>query len=123
MGKLIGQSVKRVEDRRFTTGSGQYTDDIVLPRMTHAHIVRSHLAHARIRSVNTTAAQNAPGVVAVLTGEDFKDVGGVPCGWQVDFKDGTTMREPKHPILVADKVRHVGDAVAVVIADGRTARP
>ena len=94
MGKLIGQSVKRVEDRRFTTGSGQYTDDIVLPRMTHAHIVRSHLAHARIRSVNTTAAQNAPGVVAVLTGEDFKDVGGVPCGWQVDFKDGTTMREP-----------------------------
>lgn len=117
MGKLIGQSVKRVEDRRFTTGSGQYTDDIVLPRMTHAHIVRSHLAHARIRSVNTTAAQNAPGVVAVLTGEDFKDVGGVPCGWQVDFKDGTTMREPKHPILVADKVRHVGDAVAVVIAE------
>jgi len=117
MGKLIGQSVKRVEDRRFTTGSGQYTDDIVLPRMTHAHIVRSHLAHARILSVNTTAAQNAPGVVAVLTGEDFKDVGGVPCGWQVDFKDGTTMREPKHPILVADKVRHVGDAVAVVIAE------
>ena len=117
MGKLIGESVKRVEDRRFTTGTGQYTDDIVLPRMTHAHIVRSHLAHARIRSVNTTAAQNAPGVVAVLTGEDFKDVGGVPCGWQVDFKDGTTMREPKHPILVADKVRHVGDAVAVVIAE------
>jgi len=67
--------------------------------------------------VNTTATQNAPGVVAVLTGEDFKDVGGVPCGWQVDFKDGTTMREPKHPILVADKVRHVGDAVAVVIAE------
>lgn len=117
MGKLIGEAVKRVEDRRFTTGAGQYTDDIVLPRMTHAHIVRSHLAHARIRSVNTAAAENASGVVAVLTGEDFKDVGGVPCGWQVDFKDGTTMHEPKHPILVADKVRHVGDAVAVVIAE------
>ena len=117
MGKLIGESVKRVEDRRFTTGTGQYTDDIVLPRMTHAHIVRSHLAHARIRSVNTAAAKSADGVVTVLTGEDFKDIGGVPCGWQVDFKDGTTMHEPKHPILVADKVRHVGDAVAVVIAE------
>lgn len=117
MGKLIGEPIKRVEDRRFTTGTGQYTDDIVLPRMTHAHIVRSPFAHARIRSVNSTATQNAPGVVAVLTGEDFKEIGGVPCGWQVDFKDGTTMREPKHPILVADKVRHVGDAVAVVIAE------
>jgi len=119
MSNLIGQSIKRVEDKRFITGKGKYTDDIVLPQMTHACIVRSHYAHAKVNGVDTTAAAAAPGVVAVFTGKDIADsgVGGVPCGWQVDFKNGDTMKEPPHPLLVADKVRYVGDAVAVVIAE------
>ena len=119
MGNLIGKPVKRVEDRRFTTGKGRYTDDIILPQMTYAHFVRSPHAHARIKSVDISAAQKADGVVAVYTGADIKEsgVGGVPCGWQVDFKNGDTMKEPPHPLLCHDKVLHVGDGVAVVIAE------
>ena len=87
--------------------------------MTHAFIVRSHLAHAKILSVDTSEAEKASGVVAVFTGADIAaaEIGGVPCGWQVDFKNGDTMKEPPHPLLVADKVRYMGDAVAVVIAE------
>ena len=121
MTNLIGQSVKRVEDKRFTTGKGRYTDDIVLPNMTFATIVRSPHAHANIKKVTTSAAAKADGVVAVLTGVDMQDDGiaGLPAGWQVDFKNGDTMKEPPHPPLAVDKVRYVGDAVAVVIAETR----
>ena len=119
MGKYIGKSVKRVEDKRFITGRGNYTDDIVLPGMTYAYIVRSPHAHAKINGINTSKAAAMPGVVAVFTGEDIAKAGinGVPCGWQVNFKNGDTMKEPPHPLLVADKVRHVGDAVAMVVAE------
>ena len=115
----IGQSVKRVEDKRFTTGKGKYTDDIKLVGMTHAHIVRSPYAHARILSIDIDTALAHPGVVAIFTGKDIAAAGinGVPAGWQVNFKDGTTMKEPPHPLLVADRVKHVGDGVAVVIAE------
>jgi len=119
MGKMIGESIKRVEDHRFITGAGEYTDDIVLPRMTHAYILRSHLAHAKIRSVDTTAAKSADGVVAVFTGEDVAHINGIPTGWQVNFTDGEVMREPKHPLLVKDKALHVGDGVAIVIAESK----
>jgi carbon-monoxide dehydrogenase large subunit len=114
---LIGKSVKRVEDKRFITGMGKYTDDIILPHQTYASFVRSPYAHAKIISVDTGAVLNMPGVVAIYTGADVANVNGVPSGWQVNFKNGDTMKEPKHPLLVADKVRHVGDAVAVVIAE------
>jgi aerobic carbon-monoxide dehydrogenase large subunit len=114
---LIGQSVKRVEDKRFITGHGNYTDDIVLPHQTYASFVRSQYAHAKILSVDVSAARAMPGVVAIYTGADVANVNGVPCGWQVNFKNGDTMKEPKHPLLVADKVRHVGDAIAIVIAE------
>ncbi|HEU5166695.1 MAG TPA: xanthine dehydrogenase family protein molybdopterin-binding subunit, partial [Chitinophagaceae bacterium] len=114
--RFIGKSVKRVEDKRFTTGHGRYTDDIVLPHQTYAVFVRSQYAHARIVSVDTTAAKAMPGVVAIYTGAHVAEVNGVPCGWQVNFKNGTPMKEPKHPLLVADKARHVGDAIAIVIA-------
>ena len=118
MGKLMGASVKRVEDQRFITGKGQYTDDIKLPGMTFATIVRSPFAHANIKSIDTSAAQNAPGYVASFVGSDIADaIAGVPCGWQVDFKNGDTMNEPPHPLLARGKARHVGDAVAVVIAE------
>ena len=116
----IGKSIKRVEDKRFTTGQGQYTDDIVLPGQTFASFVRSPYGHAKILSIDASEAQKMPGVVAIFTGADVKDLNGVPCGWQVNFKNGETMREPKHPLLVHDKARHVGDAVAVVIAESLT---
>lgn len=117
----IGKSVKRVEDQRFITGKGNYTDDIILPGMTYAYVVRSPYAHAKINGVDTSEAKALDGVVAVFTGEDVKDIGGVPCGWQVNFKNGDTMKEPPHPLMVRDKVRHVGDAVAMVIAESREA--
>lgn len=119
----IGQSVKRTEDRRFTTGKGKYTDDIKLVGMTYAHIVRSEYAHARINAIDTSAAEAYPGVVAVFTGADVAHIRGVPCGWQVNFKDGTTMKEPAHPLLcpVGSTVKHVGDSVAIIIAESRAA--
>jgi aerobic carbon-monoxide dehydrogenase large subunit len=119
MGSVIGKSVKRVEDKRFITGKGRYTDDIVLPRMTYAYIVRSPYAHARINGVDTAAARAMKGVVAVYTGADVAEMNGVPCGWQVNFKNGDTMKEPPHKLMVADKTRHMGDSVAMVIAESR----
>ena len=119
MTSYIGKAVKRVEDKRFLTGKGRYTDDIVLPGMLHAYIVRSPFAHAKIISVDTSGAEAMDGVVKVFTGEDIAKSGinGVPCGWQVNFKNGDTMKEPPHPLLVADKARYMGDGVAVVIAE------
>jgi carbon-monoxide dehydrogenase large subunit len=114
---FVGQSVERREDARFLTGRGQYTDDIVLPRQTYAYFLRSPYAHARINSVKTDAAQKAPGVVAILTGADFREVGGLPCGWLINNVDGTPMKEPKHPVLCDTKALYVGDAVALVVAE------
>ncbi len=116
---MIGQSVKRVEDKRFLTGRGRFTDDIVLPGQTYAAFVRSPYAHAKIIRVDIDEAMGMPGVIKIFTGEDVAHINGVPVGWQVNFKNGDTMREPKHPLLLADKVRHVGDPVAVVIAETR----
>jgi aerobic carbon-monoxide dehydrogenase large subunit len=118
-GGLIGQSVKRTEDRRFITGHGQYTDDIVRRHMAYAAIVRANVAHARIKAIATKAALAAPGVVAIYTGADMAadKVGGLPCGWVVKNRDGSPQVEPPHPALQAERVRYVGDHVAVVIAE------
>ena len=119
MGDLIGKSVKRVEDNRFLKGEGKYTDDFNMPNQTFAVYLRSPHAHANLVSVDISAAKAMDGVINVFTGKDIKDAGivGSICGWQVDFKNGDTMKEPGHPILAVDKVRHVGDAVALVIAE------
>ena len=118
MGQYIGQSVKRVEDQRFITGKGQYTDDITLPGMTFATFIRSPLAHANIKNIDLSATKNAPGYVASFVGGDIPEaIAGVPCGWQVDFKNGDTMKEPPHPLLARTKALHVGDGIAVVIAE------
>ena len=119
MGDLIGKSVKRVEDNRFLKGEGKYTDDFNMQHQTFAVYVRSPHAHANLVSVDISAAKAMAGVIPVFTGKDIKDAGivGSICGWQVDFKNGDTMKEPGHPILAFDKVRHVGDAVALVIAE------
>ena len=116
---FVGQSVKRKEDARFLTGAGQFTDDVVLPGQTHAYFLRSPHAHAKIKSINTTRARSAPGIVGVFTGEDLAaaKVGGLPCGWLITDVNSQPMKEPPHPPLAQGKVRYVGDHVAVVIAE------
>ena len=115
----IGQSLRRREDLRFLTGAGQYTDDVVLPGQTYGFFVRSPYANARIKAVNLDAARAMPGVVGIVTGADIAEakVGGLPCGWLIHSKDGTPMKEPAHPVLAHGKVRYVGDALALVVAE------
>ncbi len=119
----IGASVRRKEDARFLNGRGNYTDDINRPGQLHAYIRRADRPHATIKGIDTSAAAKAPGVVAVFTGADLAadNVGGLPCGWQIHNKDGSPMAEPPHPVLAIGKVRHVGDPVAVVIAETKQA--
>ncbi|MGH6611853.1 MAG: xanthine dehydrogenase family protein molybdopterin-binding subunit, partial [Burkholderiaceae bacterium] len=114
---FIGKSVERKEDYRFLTGAGQYTDDITLPHQSYGFFVRSPHAHARIKSIDTGAAKDAPGVLGVFTGKDMAGVGGLPCGWQINNGDGSAMKEPKHPVLAEEKVCYVGDQVALVVAE------
>jgi aerobic carbon-monoxide dehydrogenase large subunit len=113
----IGQSVPRTEDPKLLRGEGQFTDDLTLPNQAHAVMVRSVHAHGVIREIDTSEALDMPGVIAVLTGEDLKDYGGLPCGMQVKSRDGTPLKKPARPSLVLDKVRFVGDPVACVIAE------
>ena len=80
---FIGQSVVRREDQRFLTGVGQYTDDISLQGQTYAYFLRSPYAHASIKKLDTSAAAKADGVLGIFTGEHFKAVGGLPCGWLI----------------------------------------
>ena len=115
----IGVSVKRKEDYRFLTGAGTYTDDVSLPHQSYACFVRSPHAHAKIKAIKQDKALKAPGVVAIFTGEDLAaaKVGGLPCGWLITDVNGQPMKEPGHPCLAQGKVCHVGDQVAVVIAE------
>ena len=113
----IGAAVKRREDIRFLKGKGRYTADINIRGQAHAAFARSDMAHGRINGIDTTAAAAMPGVLAVMTGADFAGMGGNPAGWLINSRDGTPMREPKRPVLAHGKVRHVGDAYAVVVAE------
>ena len=117
----IGAAVKRKEDHRFITGRGQYVDDINRPHQLYAQIVRSPIPHGKINKVNIDAANAYSGVVAVFTGADMAadGIGGLPCGWGINSKDGSPMVEPGHPPLVTDAVRYVGDQVAIVLAETR----
>ena len=112
----IGASVRRKEDVRFLTGRGTYTDDINRPGQLHAHVLRSPHAHAEIAGVDTATAGSAPGVAAIFTGSDLQ-LAGLPCGWLVTSKNGSPMVEPPRPPLAQEKVRHVGDPVALVVAE------
>lgn len=114
MGKYVGASVKRVEDPRFIQGRGKYVANLKLPGMLHAAIKRSPYAHAKINSIDTSAAVGMPGVVAVFTGEDMKGdgIGSIPCGF-----NPPDIKTAPHMALAVDKVRHVGDGVAVVVAE------
>ncbi|HEX4041506.1 MAG TPA: xanthine dehydrogenase family protein molybdopterin-binding subunit, partial [Xanthobacteraceae bacterium] len=118
-GTGIGAAVRRKEDHRFITGKGHYTDDINRPGQAFAYFLRSPHAHAKIKSIDTKAAAAAPGVVAVLTGTELAadKIGNLICGWMIHSKDGSPMKMSAHPALASGKANHVGDAVAVVIAD------
>jgi aerobic carbon-monoxide dehydrogenase large subunit len=114
----IGKALRRKEDARFLTGAGQYTDDVNLANQSYAVFVRSPHAHAKLKSIDVSAAKAAPGVDAVYTGADVAadKINGLPCGWLINNPDGSPMNEPPHPILAQGKVRYVGDHVAMVIA-------
>lgn len=118
MSGYIGKAMKRVEDPRFIQGKGKYVANLQIPGMLHAAIVRSPHAHAKINSIDTSAALAMPGVVGVYTGADLAadGVGGLPCGF-----NPPGIKTAPHPVLAIGKVRHVGDGVAVVIAENRYA--
>jgi carbon-monoxide dehydrogenase large subunit len=112
----IGSSVLRKEDFRFITGKGQYTDDITQPNQLYAYFLRSPVAHANLISVTTDEALNSPGVISVYTGRDID--ASLPCGWEAPTKEGTpSMHEPPWPIFAQEKIRFVGELIAVVIAE------
>src|ERR1700757_3205222 len=115
----IGATVRRKEDFRFITGKGQYTDDINRPGQSYIHFLRSPHAHATIKSIDAKAASAMPGVLAVLTGAELANdkIGNLICGWMIHSKDGSPMKMAAHPALANGKACHVGDPVAVVIAE------
>jgi aerobic carbon-monoxide dehydrogenase large subunit len=112
MAKYVGTPLKRREDPRFIQGRGSYVANLKLPGMAYLAIKRSPYAHARIKSINTTRARNLWGVIDVFTGEDTKDLGNMPTGWNVPG-----IKMPVQRPLQTDKVRHVGDRVAMVVAE------
>ena len=115
----IGQPVTRYEDKRLTTGAGSYVDDIELANQSFAIFVRSPHAHARILNIETDAARALPGVLGVYTATDLKaaGIGNIPCLAAVKNHDASSIVTPPRPALATDRVRHVGDAVAMVVAE------
>ena len=115
----IGQGVPRFEDPRLLRGGGKYVDDIVLPGMAFGHVLRSPHAHAKIKSIDASKAKAAPGVLCVLTGEDWikSGWGDLPVPGTHKRRDGSTNYKPRYPALVKDRVRFVGDYVAFVVAE------
>ncbi|MCR4268057.1 xanthine dehydrogenase family protein molybdopterin-binding subunit [Nitratireductor sp. ZSWI3] len=115
----IGARVLRKEDKRFITGQGRYTDDIRNERQTYAAFVRSPHAHAKVTSIDRSAAEAMDGVIAVLDGKQLTGdgIGNLICGWAVTSKDGSGMNMGAWSALATEQVRYVGDAVAMVVAD------
>jgi len=115
----VGQPMRRLEDQRFLTGQGRYSDDISLPGQAHGAVLRSPLAHATLGTIDTAAARAAPGVLAVYTAEDLSadDIGDIPCIAPMPGKAGSGTIQPPHPVLARGRVRHVGDPVAFVVAE------
>src|SRR5215831_3792764 len=122
-GPYVGGSLLRREDGRLLTGQGQFVADLVLPRMLHAVFVRSRVAHARIRSVDVGRAAAMPGVVLALAGAELLRLAppvpgaqlSLPSKWRTQVQHKVHL--PQQPLLALDKVRHVGEAIAVVVAE------
>ena len=108
----VGRKLKRKEDPRLIQGISHYTDDLKLPRMLHCVLVRSPYAHAEVGAIRTDAARAVHGVVGVFTAEDVSSIGMVPCAIQMP-----DLKVPKHPVLATERVRYVGEPVAVVVAE------
>ena len=119
----VGQPVLRHEDLRLITGQGRYTDDIILPGMAHAFVLRSPVAHARIRRIDPDAARCMAGVLWVASGEEARadGLGDVPCTAPLTCRDGKPRHDTPRPVLALGKVRHVGQPVALVVAETLTA--
>src|SRR5882724_999826 len=115
----VGQPVRRVEDQTLITGKGSYTDDIKLPNMSHAYVLRAPVAHGTIKSIDVAAAKAKSGVLLVLTGEDVKadGLGDIPCSVPLQGRDGKSRHDTPRPVLAADRVRHAGQPVAFVVAE------
>ncbi|MBP1858352.1 xanthine dehydrogenase family protein molybdopterin-binding subunit [Rhizobium herbae] len=115
----IGASVARKEDKRFLTGKGRYTDDMSVPGMKYAFFVRSPYAHAKIKSIDMSAAKDMPGVIGILEGKQLQAdaIGNIICGWMIHSRDGSPMKMGAWRPLAHETVRYVGDAVAIVVAD------
>src|SRR2546428_11747722 len=111
--RYVGQSIKRREDPKYLTGQSHYTDDLTPSGTLYAAIVRSPYAHACIASIHVEEARGRPGVVAAYTGADLRGrIAPLPCTWIFPG-----MKVPIHPVLAFEAVRHVGDGVAVVLAE------
>jgi len=117
------QPVRRVEDQRFITGQGRYMDDINRPGQAYAYVLRSPHAHAEIRGIDVSPAKAVPGVLAVCTSTDLAadGIGTLPCVIPLKSRDGKDRANPPRPALAKDRVRHVGDPVALVVAESLAA--
>src|SRR5271157_200885 len=113
----IGQPIRRHEDLRLITGRGRYTDDVTLPNMTQAFVLRSPVAHAHIKRIDAAAARRMPGVLFVATGADVRadGLGDIPCATPLTNCDGTPRHDTPRPVLAQGKVRHAGQSVALVV--------
>jgi len=119
MSEGIGAAVKRKEDKRFTTGKGKYTDDIRMENQAYAAFVRSPHAHARVKGIDTAAAEKMDGVIAIHNGAELTGdgIGNIICGWSITSKDGSPMNMGAWSALATEKTRYVGDAVCIVVAE------
>src|SRR2546426_4246192 len=119
MATVFGSGIKRREEPLLLSGRATFTDDVKLPCLLYAAVLRSNYAHAKLGKVDVAKAKKAPGVVAVFTGADVKDkLNTVPCAWNVPNCD---LKVPPHPPLAIDRVRYVGDGGAMVVAGSRAA--
>ncbi len=115
----IGQAVPRAEDPRLLTGGGQYTDDVSLPGQAVGYVLRSPYAHAEIRAIDLAGAGQSPGVIGIVTGQDLEadGIGPIAVKFAPKNRGGWKMPEPPRPALAVGRVRHVGDPVALVVAE------
>src|SRR5438874_1495812 len=115
----IGQAVRRTEDIRFVTGQGQYTEDLHVDREAHAAFLRSPHAHARIKSIDTDAAESVPGVIGVLTWRDVEAAGAnpMPCMAPLRNRDGSPIKQTPKPLLAKERITFAGEAIAMVVAE------
>jgi carbon-monoxide dehydrogenase large subunit len=115
----VGQPVKRFEDQTLITGKGRYTDDLRFENAAHAYVLRARVAHANIRKIDASTAKTMSGVLLVLTGDEVKadGLGDVPCHAPLNNKDGSPRHDTPRPALAIEKVRHLGQPVALVVAE------